>query len=183
MSNNNLKELRLSNGLKQKDVAEKLNMTVSSYAKIEREERNLSIDMEQDLADLYNVDIEVINNLCTKRTMLKECLLDIFEEPKKLDVCYSKIESTATVDDYKELFIGFDNMRVITFSSSAAFIAKMIRECSFKSVDIIFGNKKVFDGMPYMKELIMDSNAIINVLVGNEPGYVDYLKKGFLTTA
>lgn len=177
MSNNSLKELRRSNGLKQKDVAEKLNMTVSSYAKIERGERNLSIDMEQDLADLYNVDIEVINNLCTKRTMLKEGLLDIFEEPKKLDVCYSKIESTATVDDYKELFIGFDNMRVITFSSSAAFIAKMIRECSFNSVDIIFGNKKVFDGMPYMKELIMDSNAIINVLVGNEPDYVDYLKK------
>ena len=35
MSNNSLKELRLSNGLTQKDVAEKLNMTVSSYAKIE----------------------------------------------------------------------------------------------------------------------------------------------------
>lgn len=109
--------------------------------------------------------------------MLKETSLNMFEEPEKLDIYYSKIESTASIDDYKELFVGFDNMRVITFSSSAAFIAKMIRECSFKSVDIILGNKKVFDGMPYMKELVMDSNAIINVLVGNEPEYVDYLKK------
>lgn len=119
----------------------------------------------------------MINDLCTKQTMLKETSLNMFEEPEKLDICYSKIESTASIDDYKELFVGFDNMRVITFSSSAAFIAKMIRECSFKSVDIILGNKKVFDGMPYMKELVMDSNAIINVLVGNEPEYVDYLKK------
>lgn len=177
MSNNSLKELRLSNGLTQKDVAKKLNMSDSTYAKIERGERTLNIGIEQELADLLNVDIETINSLYTKQTTLKEASLDLFTETKKLDICYSKIESTASIDDYKELFTGFDNLRVITFSSSAAFIAKMIRECSFKSVDIIFGNKKVFDGMAYMKELIMDSNAIINVLVGSEPEYVDYLKQ------
>lgn len=117
-------------------------MSDSTYAKIERGERTLNIGIEQELADLLNVDIETINSLYTKQTTLKEASLDLFTETKKLDICYSKIESTASIDDYKELFTGFDNLRVITFSSSAAFIAKMIRECSFKSVDIIFGQQR-----------------------------------------
>ena len=53
----------------------------------------------------------MINDLCTKQTMLKETSLNMFEEPEKLDICYSKIESTASIDDYKELFVGFNNMR------------------------------------------------------------------------
>ena len=111
MLKNNLKKLRESNGLTQKEVAEKLNMDVSTFSKIERGLRGLNIDMEKELANLYNVDIEVINDLCTKQTMLKETSLNMFEEPEKLDICYSKIESTASIDDYKELFVGFNNMR------------------------------------------------------------------------
>lgn len=116
MLKNSLKKLRESNGLTQKEVAEKLNMDVSTFSKIERGLRGLNIDMEKELANLYNVDIEVINDLCTKQTMLKETSLNMFEEPEKLDICYSKIESTASIDDYKELFVGFNNMRQLQCS-------------------------------------------------------------------
>lgn len=177
MIKSSLQKLRRSNNLTQEQVAKELAMDKSTYAKIERGERTLSIDYEPKLADLFNVSIDVINEICNRQTILKESTIDIFEKPKKLDICYSKIESTATINDYKELFQDFDNIRVITFSSSAAFIAKMIKECSFKSIEIIFGNKKVFDGAAYLKELIMDSNAIINVFTGNEPEYVNYLKQ------
>lgn len=77
MANNNLKKLRLSNGLTQKDVAEKLKMTTSAYAKIERGERNLTINAEKKLANLFNVDIETINSLYTKQATLQETSLDL----------------------------------------------------------------------------------------------------------
>lgn len=41
------KKLRESNGLTQKEVAEKLNMDVSTFSKIERGVRGLNIDMEK----------------------------------------------------------------------------------------------------------------------------------------
>lgn len=47
MLKNNLKKLRESNGLTQKEVAEKLNMDVSTFSKIERGVRGLNIDMEK----------------------------------------------------------------------------------------------------------------------------------------
>lgn len=59
MIKNSLKKLRESNGLTQKEVAEKLNIDISTFSKIERGVRGLSIYMEKELADLYNVDIEV----------------------------------------------------------------------------------------------------------------------------
>lgn len=77
MANNSLKNLRLSNGLTQKDVAEKLKMTTSAYAKIERGERNLTINAEKKLANLFNVDIETINSLYTKQATLQETSLDL----------------------------------------------------------------------------------------------------------
>lgn len=77
MANNSLKKLRLSNGLTQKDVAEKLKMTTSAYAKIERGERNLTINAEKKLANLFNVDIETINSLYTKQATLQETSLDL----------------------------------------------------------------------------------------------------------
>lgn len=77
MANNNLKKLRLSNGLTQKDVTEKLKMTTSAYAKIERGERNLTINAEKKLANLFNVDIETINSLYTKQATLQETSLDL----------------------------------------------------------------------------------------------------------
>ena len=45
-------------------------MSTSAYAKIERGERNLTIDAKKELADFFNVDIETINSLYTKQTML-----------------------------------------------------------------------------------------------------------------
>lgn len=77
MANNSLKNLRLSNGLTQKDVAEKLKMTTSAYAKIERGERNLTINAEKKLANLFNVDIETINSLYTKQATLQETSVDL----------------------------------------------------------------------------------------------------------
>lgn len=77
MANKNLKKLRLSNSLTQKDVAEKLNMTTSAYAKIERGERNLTINAEKKLANLFNVDIETINSLYTKQATLQKTSLDL----------------------------------------------------------------------------------------------------------
>lgn len=77
MANNSLKKLRLSNGLTPKDVAEKLKMTTSAYAKIERGERNLTINAEKKLANLFNVDIETINSLYTKQATLQETSLDL----------------------------------------------------------------------------------------------------------
>ena len=86
MIKNSLKKLRESNGLTQKEVAEKLNIDISTFSKIERGVRGLSIYMEKELADLYNVDIEVINSLSTKQTMLNETSINMFEEPEKIDI-------------------------------------------------------------------------------------------------
>lgn len=176
-----LKMLRERCNLTQQQVADILNKSVSAYSKIERGENSISIDEEGILADLLGVDIGLINSVCSKdiRKMQFEEELDLFSEPESnsLQICYSNFEKVTLIDDYKELFKGFTRLRVITFSSSAFFIAKMLKDFNFKKSEIIFGNKRLFYSMTYLKELIMDSDAIINVFTGMEPSYVDFLKE------
>ncbi|OOF70742.1 helix-turn-helix domain-containing protein [Rodentibacter caecimuris] len=58
-----LKEIRESQHLSQENVAEKLNMSPSGYAKIERGETKLYLEKLEQIAQVFNVDVtDLIQN-------------------------------------------------------------------------------------------------------------------------
>lgn len=56
----NLKYLREQSGLYQKDIAEKLSITSSSYGFYEQGKRNPTPEILSDLADIFNVSVEYL---------------------------------------------------------------------------------------------------------------------------
>lgn len=56
----NLRELRMQNGLKQIDVADKLNLKQQTYSRYEKGEREPNVDLLMQMADLYKVPIDVL---------------------------------------------------------------------------------------------------------------------------
>lgn len=56
----NLKELRIQNGLKQKEIAEKLNLKQQTYSRYENGEREPDIDLLMSIAELYRIPIDVL---------------------------------------------------------------------------------------------------------------------------
>lgn len=56
----NLKYLREQSGLYQKDVADKLSITSSSYGFYEQGKRNPSPEILSDLADIFNVSVDYL---------------------------------------------------------------------------------------------------------------------------
>lgn len=97
-----------------------------------------------------------------------------------LEVCYSKFLKQDRLEDWRELFLGFDNIRIITFSSSASMITRLLKTFNFKSFQVIFGNQEVFKGFDYLKELIMEANGLIGALTGNDAAKVEFLKNKLL---
>ena len=57
---NRLKEIREDNDLRQKDMAQLLNIDQSNYSKYELEKINISVDTLQKLADYYNTSIDYL---------------------------------------------------------------------------------------------------------------------------
>lgn len=56
----NLKEFRVQNGLKQKEIAEKLNLKQQTYSRYENGEREPDIDLLMTIADFYRLPIDVL---------------------------------------------------------------------------------------------------------------------------
>ncbi len=54
---NNIKALRRLNNLTQEQMAEKMHMSKSGYANIERGDNNVSLEHLRQLADIFNVDV------------------------------------------------------------------------------------------------------------------------------
>lgn len=59
-ANEKLKQLRELHNWSQEHVSEKINITPSSYAKIERGETGLTLERLQQFAEIYNVEISEI---------------------------------------------------------------------------------------------------------------------------
>ncbi|MBS9779212.1 MAG: helix-turn-helix transcriptional regulator [Moraxellaceae bacterium] len=59
-ANEKLKQLRELNNWSQEYVSEKINITPSSYAKIERGETGLTLERLQQFAEIYNVEVSEI---------------------------------------------------------------------------------------------------------------------------
>ena len=57
---NRLKDLREDNDLKQKDIAEKLNISQTNYSKYELGKINIPVDTLIKLAHIYNTSIDYI---------------------------------------------------------------------------------------------------------------------------
>lgn len=61
--NEKLRQLREENHWSQEEMAERMNMSPSGYAKIERGETKLNLDKLQNIAQIFNIDIiELMNN-------------------------------------------------------------------------------------------------------------------------
>jgi len=54
-STTKLKEIRLKKGLTQKQIAQKLNITVSFYSQIENKKKRLYYDTAIKIADIFNM--------------------------------------------------------------------------------------------------------------------------------
>ncbi len=62
-----LKDLREDSDLKQKDIAEYLNVKQNTYSQYENNQRQLPIDILIKLAKYYNVTTDYILGLTTKK--------------------------------------------------------------------------------------------------------------------
>lgn len=67
---NRLKEAREKNGLLQKDVAEKLNITTSSYGFYEQGKRRPTPELLSQIADLFNVSTDYLLGKPSKESLL-----------------------------------------------------------------------------------------------------------------
>lgn len=64
--NNTLCAVRKSDNLKPEDVAERLNMPIEDYLKLESGETRIDIEMAKKLGDVFNVDPEFFLNTDSK---------------------------------------------------------------------------------------------------------------------
>ena len=60
---NNIKKLREDKGLRQKEVANALDIGYSNYNKIENGNREISVKELQRLAEFYNINVDQVINL------------------------------------------------------------------------------------------------------------------------
>lgn len=71
-----IKKIRDLRGLKQEEVAEKLNITPQAYGKIERNETRLDAERLHQIAEIFGITVEDIQNFDDKNMFvnnLKEC--------------------------------------------------------------------------------------------------------------
>ncbi len=57
-----IKTFRLLRGLSQEDMAEKLNITQSTYSRIESDDQKLTVDMLKNIAEVLGISISDITN-------------------------------------------------------------------------------------------------------------------------
>lgn len=80
----NLRELRTRSGLKQTELAEKLDIAISAYQKYEREERNIPVPVLIELSKMYGVSLECILGLPEPSDSLltgdRKRILDAFDQ-------------------------------------------------------------------------------------------------------
>ncbi len=86
----NLKELRLSKNLKQKDISSRLNITVQSYSLYEREEREPDFETLIRIADFFDVSIDYLLGRINKKettpanSVIEHTTFDIKDDEKAL---------------------------------------------------------------------------------------------------
>lgn len=78
------------------------------------------------------------------------------QQENKLEIIQFKALEKHKINNFMELFEGYNQLKVITYSSSEAMIRKVIKK--FDSVEIIFGNESVLGGI---KEKITEQYALI----------------------
>ena len=86
----NLKELRLSKNLKQKDISSRLNITVQSYSLYEREEREPDFETLIRIADFFNISIDYLLGRTNKKettpanSVIEHRTFDVNDDEKAL---------------------------------------------------------------------------------------------------
>ena len=108
----NIKKLREQRGLLQKEVAEAIGIYASNYSRIEKGERQLTIEMLPKLARLFGCSIEEIIYLDESKpteeiTIEDESLLEQLRLIKQLDdkdrdFVYRAINTTLTKQKFKD---------------------------------------------------------------------------------
>ena len=73
---NRLKELREDKGLKQIDLAKKLNITQRNYSYIETEQTMLTADLLEKISDFYGVNIDYILYRTDVRNKFPKSIVD-----------------------------------------------------------------------------------------------------------
>lgn len=101
---NNIKKLREDKGLRQKEVANAIDIGYSNYNKIENGVREIAVKELQRLANFYNVTIDNIVNLDDKK-MPKEVVIEDKEAKEQL-----RLIAELDTDDRAIIFKMIDKM-------------------------------------------------------------------------
>ncbi|MDO4178109.1 MAG: hypothetical protein Q4D21_02870 [Phascolarctobacterium sp.] len=107
--------------------------------------------------------------------------IDAEQTGNGLDICYCKFLEFEHIGGWHQLFEGFSNIRVVTFSSSASMITKMLRELSFEKFEVIFGNFKIFKELDMMQELLIETQGLVSALTGRNSEVAEFLKGKILS--
>jgi len=110
----NIKELRKGKGLRQKEVANALDIGYSNYNKIENGVREISVKELQRLADFYNITLDqVVNNdgdlpkeiiIEDKQVQEQLRLIAELDEDDKV-IVFKMIDKMLTSKKFKEFFL------------------------------------------------------------------------------
>lgn len=90
-----LKEIRRSNGLKQKEVALAIDIPLRTYQNYEREEREPDSDVLCALADFYQVTVDELIGRESSETIGESTLLTLFRQLNQ----YGRIKLIEVADD------------------------------------------------------------------------------------
>lgn len=94
----NIKAIRLSKGLKQEDIAEKLGLAPSNYGRVERGLTEISIERLEKLAEIFEMSVSAILNYDKENPVdFKEDAQYYYNLSKKLTKQIEKLKE----DDYQ----------------------------------------------------------------------------------
>ena len=101
---NNIKKLREDKGLRQKEVANAINIGYSNYNKIENGIREISVKELQRLANFYNLSVDDVINF-DQKSMPKEIVIEDKASNEQL-----RLISELDVEDKAMVFKMIDKM-------------------------------------------------------------------------
>lgn len=103
---NRLKELRLQNGYKQKEIAEVLDVHISTYGKIELGEIGLDITKAQKLAKFYGISTSIlIGEIENNSNEAHEPVADYGDKPRNPIRFYIEVDPNADQETLPDFFL------------------------------------------------------------------------------
>lgn len=149
-----IKEVRLSRGITQSELANKIGVSRSAIAKYEKGERNPPLSLLQKIADVLKIPIsdlgiQLPKNFENVRIVSPEEMFsnlpymgEIFSNPKKKNT--TSIVDTSTIDNFEDDSLNYDKIRNMLIDSILFYFNENDLYLSFDEAESLYEEVKEY---------------------------------------